>query len=107
MPRQWIPDAPGPVVYANESHRQFGYEPGERLLIDGGWSREKGGLGTYFSYACNMEGVTTTTYGERGLTGRAMGLFLWDPAQFYDSPSGWGRNYRTRKVTSVRSAAEF
>src|SRR4051812_32802117 len=46
---QWVPDSPGKVVFAQAIHAQFGYEPGERLLL---WSE-----GTWFSYAYNGMGA--------------------------------------------------
>src|SRR5437867_5938732 len=100
---QWSADAPGPVVYAKEFHRQFGYEPGERLLINSGWNRSKGGgVGMFFSYGCNKEGVATRDYPNQYPTGRAMGVLLWN-----DHYDGCMQHYRSRKVTSVKSAAEF
>src|SRR5207237_1374747 len=105
---QWTSDAPGPVAYAREFHTMFGYEVGERLLIDGEYSYEKGGLGTYFSYACNMEGFPLRVAGvpDLGGFGVGMGLFWWNPAHSPDS-SGWMPVYHPQKDTDVRSASEF
>jgi prepilin-type N-terminal cleavage/methylation domain-containing protein/prepilin-type processing-associated H-X9-DG protein len=99
---EWVPDAPGPVVYAKEFHRQFGYEIGERLLINSGWNRSKGGgVGMYFSYGCNKNGVSTPNY-PTNRPNRGLGVFLW--ASHYNA---WTPEQRGLKASSVKSASDF
>ncbi len=47
---QWKPDAPGPVILATDVATRFGYELGERLLLNFPY-------GMYFSYGYNVVGA--------------------------------------------------
>jgi prepilin-type N-terminal cleavage/methylation domain-containing protein/prepilin-type processing-associated H-X9-DG protein len=94
---EWKPDAPGPVLYATDFHTQFGYEKGERLLLNAA----TGGGGTFFSYGCNWSGIGAPGSVIKDPAGQAMGYSMWD------SSRGWNQNRVCRKVTSVRSPAEF
>jgi prepilin-type processing-associated H-X9-DG protein/prepilin-type N-terminal cleavage/methylation domain-containing protein len=104
---QWTSDAPGPVVYAREFHTKFGYEIGERVLFDGDETVQRG-LGTFFSYGCNRDGlywrndVPPLPMPEGGM---GMGWFFW-----YRSPpesTDWVRGMHPQKDTDVRSPSEF
>jgi prepilin-type processing-associated H-X9-DG protein len=90
---EWKADAPGMVLYADEYHTKFGYEIGERLLINClTWDAQEAKRGTPFSYGCNVHGASVLSYPP---TGRGMGQF-----------TGAGE-LRSRQVTSVKSSAEF
>jgi prepilin-type processing-associated H-X9-DG protein/prepilin-type N-terminal cleavage/methylation domain-containing protein len=68
---QWTQDAPGLVVaYAGDSATRFGYELGERLLLDGG---------SYFSYGYNQAGSGTVGFPGRGMNSD---LFVGFPPSF-------------------------
>ncbi len=97
---QWKPDAPGEVAYADEFDTQFGYEVGERLLLNGAWNQQEGARGTFFSYGCNVAGRWGDITNIQPPTGRGMGSFVWDGRE-------WWKDTRSRQVTSIRSPAEF
>src|SRR4051812_20005870 len=85
---KWTEDAPGPVVLANDAASNFGYEKGERLLLE---------IGTYFSYGYNAVG----SMGGGGVVLRGMDEdrhSLVDPADFRSG---------AKKTTAVKAAAEF
>ena len=98
---EWKSDAPGPVVYAEAIHTQFGYQIGERLLLNGSPWYQPGTRGMFFSYGCNVFGITAANISSHAPTGRAMGIFYFIP------PSGWSGAWRCRQVTSVKSPSEF
>jgi prepilin-type N-terminal cleavage/methylation domain-containing protein len=85
---KWTADAPGPVVLANDVATNFGYELGERLLLD---------MGTYFSYGYNAQGAI----GTGGNFLRGMG----EDRHSLADPTFCARG--TNRATSVRSASEF
>jgi prepilin-type N-terminal cleavage/methylation domain-containing protein/prepilin-type processing-associated H-X9-DG protein len=88
---QWKRDAPGLVVPASQSATSFGYELGERLLLNAN-------PGTYFSYGYNGDGA----WGGPGFpVPRGMG---WDSHSLLD-PAGITRG--AKKINSVRSPSEF
>jgi prepilin-type N-terminal cleavage/methylation domain-containing protein/prepilin-type processing-associated H-X9-DG protein len=93
---QWNDDNPGYVVYAKEVHSQFGYSPGERVLV---WSSAGGG--SWFSYGMNTSGAgAMTTPG--GVAGRGTGgAFYWNfDAPYLDASSA-------RSSGAVRDSAQF
>ncbi len=96
---QWTPDAPGAVEFAQEVHTRFGYKLGERLLMNG-WGVGTD-TGTWFSYGCNGVGA----WGGPGFPfPRGMG----DPLYLGVNTGSITRAVEgARKVTSVRSPAEF
>jgi len=97
---QWLSDAPGSVMLAQDFHVQFGYEFGERLIVDGD-PPTLGGKppnGSFRSYGCNLGG----SYGGPGVAlGRGMGLDV-----FYQDGTR-SPNFTNRRPTSVKSASEF
>ena len=99
---EWKADAPGAVAYATQFHTQFGYRIGERLRLNGGMDSELGATGMFFSYGCNKGGAPwrpwDITY---PTTGRGMGGSFWDVNGKLDP------RFLPRKITSVRSSAEF
>jgi prepilin-type processing-associated H-X9-DG protein/prepilin-type N-terminal cleavage/methylation domain-containing protein len=86
---QWRGDMPGPMIAANDVATNFGYERGERLLLE---------LGTYFSYGYNSQGA----WGGAGFASpRGMG----EDSHDLTDPRVWSRN--AKRGTSVKSASEF
>ncbi|HEV8378610.1 MAG TPA: DUF1559 domain-containing protein [Tepidisphaeraceae bacterium] len=85
---KWTSDALGPVILADQFATNFGYELGERLLLD---------IGTYFSYGYNAQGAI----GGGGNLLRGMGEDRHNLAD----PSSCARG--TNRATSVKSASEF
>jgi len=106
---QWTSDAPGPVVYAREFHTKFGYEIGERILFDGDDTVQRG-LGMFFSYGCNREGLNWRNDvpplpWPTGFT-MGMGWFFWYPSPANYS-TNWSPGYHPQKDTDVKSPSEF
>jgi len=86
---RWTPDAPGPVLLADDFAARFGYEVGERLLLL---------EGTYFSYGYNEMGA----WGGPGFPApRGMGK---DFVNVF-TPTDYKRV--ARRSTSVKSSSEF
>jgi prepilin-type processing-associated H-X9-DG protein/prepilin-type N-terminal cleavage/methylation domain-containing protein len=95
---QWTPDAPGKVRLALPVHTNFGYEVGERLLVNGG-----NDPGTYFSYGMNGMGAIGRpgTPRPRGTSGMYYQRLPAPPLSTY-SP-----NHRVLNATAVRKPSEF
>jgi len=55
----------------------------------------------YFSYGCNISGITAAYISFQPPTGRAMGWHNLTLTQ------GWSPDFRCRQVTSVKSPSEF
>ena len=86
---QWKPDAPGPVLYADAYATNFGYEPGERLLLYR-WM--------YFSYGFQSGGAN----GGLGFAkNRGPGFNYYSRSH----PSATGGN--VRRATSAKSPSEL
>jgi prepilin-type processing-associated H-X9-DG protein/prepilin-type N-terminal cleavage/methylation domain-containing protein len=82
---QWIQDAPGTqIALASDAATNFGYQLGERLLLDGG---------TYFSYGYNAGGC-----GVLGSPGRGMGNDFLTGSRF--TPGA-------RRATQMKQPAQF
>jgi len=87
---QWTQDAPGApgreTAFASDVAAQFGYDIGERLLLDGG---------SYFSYGYNTAGS-----GALGSLGRGMGSdsFSGTPLRFAS---------KTRRATQMKNPSAF
>jgi prepilin-type processing-associated H-X9-DG protein/prepilin-type N-terminal cleavage/methylation domain-containing protein len=86
---EWKGDAPGQTVFANAAATNFGYELGERLLID---------IGTFFSYGYNGIGAVG---GPGYPSPRGMGGDLIDLA----NPTSPIR--LAQRISSVKSPSEF
>src|SRR4051812_49408312 len=85
----WRDGAPGTVVFADDQATNFGYERGERLLLE---------LDMYFSYGCNYQGA----WGGAGFGGaRGMGEDLYDLA----NPGSY--THGAKRITSVKCSSEF
>lgn len=95
---EWKPDAPGAVQFAEDIHTSFGFELGERLVLNG-VGRGKGAL---FSYGINGVGAP-------GATGRIRQRAIGEA--FYFSPLTPPFNKMSSafplRATSVKSPAEF
>jgi prepilin-type processing-associated H-X9-DG protein len=76
------------LVYADDVANDFGYERGERMLLE---------MGTFFSYGYNASGAI----GGPGFAGRGMG------EDRYDLLNPGNRVHAAIKATSVRSSSEF
>ena len=85
---QWKDDSPGTVLLANEAATNFGYELGERLLLE---------VGKYFSYGYNAGGAV----GGGGSPFRGMG----EDGHSLVDPTVCRRG--ANRVTSVKSSSEF
>jgi prepilin-type N-terminal cleavage/methylation domain-containing protein/prepilin-type processing-associated H-X9-DG protein len=88
---QWNDDNPGRVIYAEEVHTQFGYDVGERILV------EHYPLGSWFSYGVNMEGSGTV-----GSPGRGVGA-----ATYGDFHSPHIIHFQSRRPGAAKPSSNF
>ena len=97
---QWTQEMGGIVVYADEFYAGFGYQVGERLLVDGAspvsWGPPPNG--TYFSYGFNLMGAP----GPPDYFGRSTNGPSYDK-NGVKVPS----NQHERKIADVKSPSEF
>jgi prepilin-type N-terminal cleavage/methylation domain-containing protein/prepilin-type processing-associated H-X9-DG protein len=92
---KWNDDNPGRVLYALDVHSQFGYEVGERILV------EKYGLSSWFSYGINASGAGANGL-PGGRPGRGVGLL-----HYSDFASPRVTFNLIRRAGAIRDAAHF
>ena len=100
---QWKPDMPGPTIYAEALHTNFGYQLGERMLVN---EEPVAGVGQvnamFFSYGISEPsqdgGAVNDARGNR----ISLGNMPYDTEGRTMRPSGW-----LRKASSVKSPSDL